>query len=49
MNRSHQTTGHVFQGRFKAILVDKEPYLLELCRYIVVNPVRAGMVEDPGA
>ena len=44
-NRRHKTCGHVFQGRFKAILVDKHKYLLELCRYVVLNPVRAGMVE----
>jgi putative transposase len=36
-NRQHQRTGHVFQGRFKAILVQKEAYLLELVRYIVLN------------
>ena len=36
--------GHVFQGRFKGILVEKESYLLELSRYIVLNPVRAHMV-----
>ena len=40
-NRGHKRPGHVFQGRFKAILVDKENYLLELCRYLVLNPVRA--------
>ncbi len=39
-NRRHKRTGHLFQGRFKAILVEKEAYLLELCRYIVLNPVR---------
>ena len=39
-NRRHRRVGHVFQGRFKAILVEKESYLLELCRYIVLNPVR---------
>ncbi|MFT7490708.1 MAG: putative transposase [Pseudohongiellaceae bacterium] len=44
VNRSHNRVGHVFQGRYKAILVDKESYLLELSRYIVLNPVRAGMV-----
>jgi REP element-mobilizing transposase RayT len=48
-NRRHQQVGHVFQGRFKAILVDRDPYLLELCRYVVLNPVRAGMVPEPGA
>lgn len=43
-NRAHGRVGHVFQGRYKAILVEKESYLLELSRYIVLNPVRAGMV-----
>ena len=40
-NRNHRRVGHVFQGRYKAILVDKDSYLLELARYIVLNPVRA--------
>jgi len=40
----HNSVGHVFQGRFKSILVDREPYLLELCRYVVLNPVRARLV-----
>ena len=44
-NRRNHCCGHVFQGRFKSILVDKEAYLLELARYIVLNPVRAGMVQ----
>src|SRR2546425_11733305 len=39
-NRRHRRVGHLFQGRFKAILVEKESYLLELCRYIVLNPMR---------
>jgi REP element-mobilizing transposase RayT len=39
-NRRHQRVGHLFQGRFKAILVEKEAHLLELCRYVVLNPVR---------
>lgn len=43
-NRKNKRVGHVFQGRYKAILVDKEAYLLELARYIVLNPVRARMV-----
>ena len=43
-NRRHQKVGHLFQGRFKAILVDREPYLLEVCRYVELNPVRSGMV-----
>jgi putative transposase len=48
-NRRHRRTGHVFQGRFKAILVDRDSYLLELARYVVLNPVRAGMVDEAGA
>jgi len=47
-NRRHKKSGHVFQGRFKAILVDKENYLLELCRYVVLNPVRASVVREAG-
>ena len=43
-NRRHKRVGHVFQGRYKAIHVEKETYLLELARYIVLNPVRAEMV-----
>ena len=39
-NRTHGRVGHVFQGRFKAILVDEDNYLLELARYVVLNPVR---------
>jgi REP element-mobilizing transposase RayT len=46
-NRRHRRTGHLFQGRFKASLVDKDNYLLELTRYVVLNPVRAAMVEHP--
>ncbi len=45
-NRNHQRVGHVFQGRYKAIIVQKESYLLELGRYIVLNPVRARMVRS---
>lgn len=39
-NRRHKRVGHLLQGRYKAILVEKEAYLLELCRYIVLNPTR---------
>jgi putative transposase len=46
-NRQHGLVGHVLQGRYKAILVQKESYLLELARYVVLNPVRAGLVDDP--
>lgn len=45
-NRQHKRVGHVFQGRFKAILVQKDSYLLELARYIALNPVRAQMVRS---
>ena len=47
VNRAHERVGHVFQGRYKAFLVEKEAYLLELARYVVLNPVRAGMVAKP--
>ena len=46
-NRRHGKVGHVFQGRFRSILVDREDYFLELCRYVELNPVRAGMVQVP--
>jgi len=45
-NRRYNRVGHVFQGRYKAILVEKEAYLLELSRYVVLNPVRARMVNQ---
>ena len=48
-NRAHSRTGCVFQGRYKAILHDKHRYLLELARYIVLNPVRVGMVRSANA
>jgi hypothetical protein len=44
-NRRHGLVGHRFQGRFKAILVDRDAYLLALCRYVERNPVAAGLVE----
>ncbi len=47
-NRRHIKVGHLFQGRFKGILVDEHAYLLEVCRYVDLNPVRARMVRDPG-
>ena len=43
-NRRHGVVGHLFQGRFKSILVDRDAYLLALCRYVERNPVAAGMV-----
>ena len=48
-NRRHNKVGHLFQGRFKAILVDRDAYLLEVCRYVDLNPVRARMVRKPEA
>ena len=45
-NRSHGRVGHLFQGRYKAILVEKQSHLLELCRYVVLNPVRAGAAAE---
>ncbi len=48
-NRRHGRTGHLFQGRYQAILVDSDRYMQQLSRYLVLNPVRAGMVDDPGA
>ena len=45
-NRRHGRVGHVFQGRYKAILVEKDRYLLELCRYVVRNPVRTERVRS---
>ena len=47
-NRRHRRTGHLFQGRYKAILIEKDSHLLEVCRYVVLNPVRARVVEEPG-
>ncbi len=47
-NRRHKRVGHLFQGRYKAILVDRDAYLQELSRYVVLNPVRAGIVDSPG-
>jgi hypothetical protein len=45
LNRAHGRVGHVFQGRYKAILVERDAHLLELGRYVVLNPLRAGMVQ----
>lgn len=44
-NHKHRSVGHLFQGRYKAILVEKESYLLELVRYVALNPVRAGIAQ----
>jgi len=49
VNRKQKRIGHLFQGRYKAILVEQDSYLLELVRYIHLNPVRAKMVRQPSA
>lgn len=46
-NRKRNRSGHLFQGRYKSILIDRDSYLLELSRYIHLNPVKAHMVEKP--
>jgi hypothetical protein len=46
-NRKCRRGGHIFQGRYKAILIEKESHLLEVCRYVVLNPVRAKAVKKP--
>ncbi len=48
-NRRHDQIGHLVQGRYKAILVERESHMLELSRYVVLNPVRAGLVSDADA
>ena len=47
-NKRYRRVGHVFQGRFKARLVEKDAHLLEVSRYIINNPVRAGLVKEVG-
>jgi len=47
-NRVHQSDGSLFRGRYKAILIDAESYLMQLVRYIHLNPVEAKLVEGPG-
>jgi REP element-mobilizing transposase RayT len=48
-NRRHARIGHVLQGRYHAVLVEKESHLLEVCRYVVLNPVRARLCSGPAA
>jgi REP element-mobilizing transposase RayT len=45
-NRRHQQTGHVFEGRFRSLIIQQDSYLMRAARYVVRNPVRAGLVED---
>jgi len=46
-NQRYRRVGHLFQGRYKAILVEKDSHLMSLCRYVVLNPVRVGLVKKP--
>ena len=46
-NKRHQRSGHIFQGRYKSILIDKDDYIKQLSRYIHLNPVRAKLVSKP--
>jgi REP element-mobilizing transposase RayT len=46
-NKRHGTVGHLFQGRYHSYLIEKETYLMQVARYIVLNPVRAGLVKKP--
>ena len=46
-NRRHDRVGHLFQGRFKGVLIEKETQLLNVLRYVALNPVRANMVKTP--
>ena len=45
-NKRHKRCGHLFQNRYKSIVCEDDPYLLELTRYIHLNPLRAGLVEN---
>ncbi|MBU0645854.1 transposase, partial [Patescibacteria group bacterium] len=47
-NARHKSVGHLLQGRYKAFLIEKEPYFLSVARYIVLNPVRSGLVKTSG-
>jgi REP element-mobilizing transposase RayT len=49
INQQQRRVGHLFQGRYHAVLVETDPYLVALVRYIHLNPVRAGLVSDPAA
>ncbi|MCH6575939.1 MAG: hypothetical protein IH795_12205 [Bacteroidetes bacterium] len=45
-NRKHGVKGHIFQGRFKAVIVEKDTYLLDICRYVVLLPTRTGITKN---
>ncbi|MFZ0255584.1 MAG: hypothetical protein WAN46_08055 [Gammaproteobacteria bacterium] len=46
-NWCHGRIGRLFEGRFKTILIKRDSYLLELCRYVILNPVRSRRVKSP--
>jgi putative transposase len=46
-NKRHETTGHIYEGRYKSFIIESEPYLLQVARYIVLNPVRAEIASSP--
>ncbi|MBU2509011.1 MAG: transposase [Patescibacteria group bacterium] len=46
-NKTHSRVGHLFGGRFGSIIIEKDPHLFEVARYVVLNPVRAGLVDQP--
>jgi REP element-mobilizing transposase RayT len=48
-NRRHRQTGHVFEGRFRSLVIERDSYFTRAVRYVVRNPVRAGLVDDPSA
>lgn len=45
-NQRHHRSGHLFQNRYKSVVCEEDPYLLELVRYIHLNPLRSGLVKD---
>lgn len=47
-NRRHKRAGHLFEARYRSVIVQRELYLKRVSRYVVLNPVRAGLVESPG-
>jgi REP-associated tyrosine transposase len=47
-NRRHDHVGHLFQSRYESIVIERESHLLQSCRYVVLNPVRAGICRRPG-
>ena len=46
LDKRHKRSGHLFQNRYRSIVCEEDPYLLELIRYIHLNPLRAGLVKD---